>query len=144
MINKNFVIEKVNLMTAGLEQLAGFSKMTLVEIAGDYIKYSALKNILMETIGRAIDINEYLITQLADPKIEAPKTYRDGFLAMGKFGILPPDFAQEIAKSAGFRNAIVHEYNNLDKSGVYETVGQAIDQYNKYCELVMRYINSVE
>jgi uncharacterized protein YutE (UPF0331/DUF86 family) len=63
---------------------------------------------------------------------------------LAKLEILPPDFAQEIAKSAGFRNAIVHEYNNLDKSAVYQTVGQAIEQYNKYCGYIMQYVNSVE
>lgn len=144
MINKNFVIEKINLITTGLKQLAGFSNMTFAEVATDYIKYSALKNIIMETIGRAIDINEHLVAEATGVKIEVPKTYRDGFLALAKLKILPPDFAQEIAKSAGFRNAIVHEYSNLDKSEVYKTVGQAIGQYNKYCEYVMRYVNSVE
>jgi uncharacterized protein YutE (UPF0331/DUF86 family) len=73
MINKNFVIEKINLITAGLEQLAGFSSMTFAEVAGDYIKYSALKNILMETIGRAIDINEHLITEAAGKRLRRPK-----------------------------------------------------------------------
>ena len=140
MINKNFVIEKIKLITHGLEQLKSFENMTFGEVAGDYIKYSALKNILMETIGRAIDINEYLIGA-SEKNLPVPATYRDTFLALDQIGALPPEFAQEIAKSAGFRNAIVHEYNNLDKSAVYQTVGQAIDQYKAYCGYIMKYID---
>ena len=131
MIDKNFIVEKINLITASLQQLEAFSKMTFSEAAGDFIKYSALKNILMEMIGRAIDINEHLIVESAVAKIEAPKSYRDTFLALGNLGVLPPDFAREISKSAGFRNAIVHEYNNLDKSEVYKTIGQAVEQVQR-------------
>lgn len=139
MIDKNFIVEKINLIAQGLGQLKNFENMTFGEVAGDYIKYSALKNILMETIGRAIDINEHLIAA-SDEKTQVPATYRDTFLAMGEIGILPLEFAQEIAKSAGFRNAIVHEYNNLDKSAVYQTVGQAIEQYKIYCDHIMKII----
>jgi Uncharacterized conserved protein len=141
MINRKFVIEKIKLIIGALDHLNGFADMAFTEVAADYMKYSALKNILMETIGRAIDINEHLIAEVAGEKTEMPKTYREGFSILGKMGIIPPDFAKEIAKSAGFRNAIVHEYNNLDKSAVYRTVGQAIEQYKLYCDYVMKYID---
>ncbi|TET07726.1 DUF86 domain-containing protein, partial [Candidatus Aerophobetes bacterium] len=51
-------------------------------------------------------------------------------------------FAQEIAKSAGFRNAIVHEYNEIDKNIVYQTVGEAIKQYPEYCQYILNFLNS--
>ncbi len=140
MINKNFVVEKIKLISQGLEQLKSFENMTFAEVAGDYIKYSALKNILMETIGRAIDINEHLINA-SGKNLDVPITYRTTFLAMEQIGVLPPEFAREVAKSAGFRNAIVHEYNNLDKSAVYKTVGQAIGQYKLYCDYIMKYLD---
>ena len=54
--------------------------------------------------------------------------------------ILPEDFAKEISKSAGFRNAIVHEYNNLDKNQVYKTIDEAIKQYTKYCDYILKFL----
>lgn len=54
--------------------------------------------------------------------------------------ILPEDFAEEISKSAGFRNAIVHEYNNLNKGIVYKTVGEAIVQYSQYCKYILDFL----
>ena len=79
---------------------------------------------LMEIIGRALDINEHLISELADSKIEAPKNYKETFLFLKNLKILPEDFADEISKSAGFRNAIVHEYNNLDQNIVLQNSGR--------------------
>jgi len=140
MIDKEFLKEKLNLITRDLERLKIFSDFTISQVAEDFIKYAALKNILMEIIGRAIDINEHLISEMAQPHMEAPKTYRDTFLLLGDLNILQKDFAWEISKSAGFRNAIVHEYNNLDENIIYKTVGEAINQYAKYCNYILEFI----
>lgn len=140
MINKLFIEEKSNLIQRDLSRLKKFSDFTIAEMAQDFIKYGALKNMLMEIIGRAIDINEHLIANLGTPEMDVPKSYEGTFLAMAGLGILPEDFAKKISKSAGFRNAIVHEYNNIDKGIVYKSVGEAIDQYAKYCEYILDFL----
>lgn len=140
MVNKIFIEEKINLIQRDLSRLKIFSEFTIAEMAKDFIKYGALKNMLMEIIGRAIDINEHLIAELGEPEIDVPKSYEETFLAMGDMEILPEDFAKKISKSAGFRNAIVHEYNNLDKGAVYKSVGEAIDQYTKYCDYILKFL----
>jgi uncharacterized protein YutE (UPF0331/DUF86 family) len=141
MIDEEFIKEKLNLITRDLERLKGFYQMTLAEVAEDFIKYSALKNILMEIIGRAIDINEHVIAEKAGPEMEIPKTYKETFICLGKLTVLPEGFAREISSSAGFRNAIVHEYNNLDKAFEYKTVGEALDQYARYCQYILEYLD---
>jgi len=45
MVKKEFIIEKINLITGGIEKLEQFSGLTFSEAAGDYFKYSAIKNI---------------------------------------------------------------------------------------------------
>lgn len=140
MINQLFIEEKINLIQRDLSRLKIFSDFTIAEMAQDFIKYGALKSMMMEVIGRAIDINEHLIANLGKPEIDAPKSYEETFLAMEDLGILPEDFAKKIAKSAGFRNAIVHEYNNLDKGVVYKSVGEALEQYNQYCGYIMDFL----
>ncbi len=143
MTDKDFIREKINLITRDLERLKIFSDMTFGEIVKDYIKYAAVKNFLMEIIGRGIDINEHLIANLSIPEMDVPKTYKDTFLSLAKFNILPADFAQEISKSAGFRNAIVHEYNDIVKNDVYKTIGEAIKQYTKYCDHILKFCENI-
>ena len=138
MIDREFIQEKINLITRDLKRLEAFSDLSIDQIAKDLTKFAALTNILMETIVRAIDINRHLIFEMSGPETEAPKTYHETFLLLGDLKILPKDFAEEISKSAGLRNVIVHEYNNLDKAIIYNKVGDAINQYVKYCEYVMK------
>ena len=140
MIDREFILEKINLITRDLKRLEVFSDLSIDQIAKDFITFAALKNILMETIGRAIDINQYLISELSRPETEVPKTYRETFLLLEDLKILPGDFAEEISKSAGLRNVIVHEYNNLDKVIIYKKVGDAIKQYVKYCDYILKFL----
>jgi len=140
MTDKEFVKEKINLITRDLERLREFSGFTISRMAEDFMRYAALKNILTETIGRAIDVNEHLIGELAKPTMSSPKTYKETFLFLGDLDVLPKDFAKEISKSAGFRNAIIHEYNNLEKGIVYRSVGDAIEQYIKYCGYILKFL----
>lgn len=139
MIDVIFVTHKVELIREGLEELKNFENKTFDEVAKDWLSYHAVKNILMEIIGRAIDINQHLIAEVATPKIEAPLDYRETFLKLHEMKILSEDFALKIAKSAGFRNAIVHAYNHIDEKIVYLSVNDAISQYKDYCEFIMKY-----
>lgn len=140
MLDKKFVIHKIELIREGLEKLKFFKDLTFEEISQDWVKYHALKNIFMETIGRALDINQHLIVEEAPPEMETPLDYTQTFLKLGELKILPPKFVKEIAKSAGFRNAIVHGYNKLDERIIYETVSEAIKQYTQYCDYILKFL----
>lgn len=140
MVNIDFINEKINLITRDLEMLERFSRLSFDEAAKDSVNYAAVKNFLMEIIGRAIDINEHLIVEIAPPQTNVPKSYRETFLVLSDLRILPKEFSEEISKSASFRNAIVHEYNNLDKGIIYQTVGDAVKQYSIYCKHIFNFL----
>jgi len=142
MIDHDLIQEKLNLITRDLGHLRAFSQATFQEVASDFMKYAAIKNVLMEVIGRALDINQHLIGELAQPTTEVPKTYRETFLILGKLSVLPKQFSEDISKSAGFRNAIVHAYNHLDEMDVYKTIGMAIEQYTSYCKHIIKFLKN--
>ena len=96
----------------------------------------------MEIIGRAIDINQHIILEAGDLKEKTPLDYMESFRYLGSIKILPDAFASEIARSAGFRNAIVHGYNDLDKGIVYRSVSDALIQYAKYCDYVLKWLEA--
>lgn len=140
MLDKDFIKIKIEYIQRDLSHLEPMAKLTIDKVAEDDVKYAALKNFLMEIIGRAIDINEHIIAEKGGEKLKAPLKYRETFLRLGEMGIFPEDFAQEIAKSAGFRNAIVHDYNNIDKYITYQSVKDAITQYARYCSYILNFI----
>lgn len=58
---------------------------------------------------------------------EKPTDYSDAILRMGQIGVLPADFARELAPIAGFRNVLVHEYVQLDWDRVYRNLQESSD-----------------
>lgn len=143
MLDKELIKTKIELIQRDLERLQELKAYTIDEIAGDFYKWSTLKLVLVEIIGRAIDINSHTIAELGDLKEKAPDTSVGTFIRMGEMNILPKDFAQKVSKSAGFRNRIVHEYNNLIEDKVYETVEEALAQYTEYCAYILKFIEKL-
>ena len=145
MIDTEFVKQKVELIREELELLREFGSLTFDEtLKENPIRWNGIQHLLQKIIGRGIDINQHLISELADSTLNTPRTYSDTFLALRNLNILPDAFASEIAKSAGFRNALVHEYNNLDKYIVFKTIGDAIKQYTQYCDYILKFLKTIK
>jgi uncharacterized protein YutE (UPF0331/DUF86 family) len=51
---------------------------------------------------------------IALERAQKPSDYHQAILRMGELGVLPGDFARQLAPIAGFRNVLVHEYADVD------------------------------
>lgn len=142
MLDKTFVHRKIEFIQRDLIRLEEFKDKTFDEVAKNWRSFAIVKNLLMEIIGRGIDINQHILAEKFKPAISAPLDYTETFLKLGEIGVLPEDFTREIAKSAGFRNAIVHGYNQIDRSAVFQTVAVAIEQYTKYCRYIQNFLDN--
>ena len=131
----------IKLIQEDLKRLEQFSKFTFDEMANDWIRWSVLEWTLVKIIGRAIDINHHLLAELAGKDYPPPKDYKESFLFLPRINALPQDFINRIAESAGFRNKVIHEYNEIDKSMVFQTVGEAIEQYLLYCKYILEFLD---
>jgi uncharacterized protein YutE (UPF0331/DUF86 family) len=70
-----------------------------------------------------IDINYHVITASGHPP---PSDYHASFLKLGELGVLDPEFARRIARAAGVRNRLVHDYEDLDPAKVFDALGDAL------------------
>jgi uncharacterized protein YutE (UPF0331/DUF86 family) len=69
-----------------------------------------------------------------------PDTYRETFLVLGKFRIIPEDLAKEMSRLAGFRNILVHEYTALDIHRVYGVLQNDLDTMNTFRDLAKAFV----
>ncbi len=141
MLDKEFVTRKVKLIQEELSKLEMLKGFTFDEITKDGVKMAAVERYLEKVVMRAIDINQHIISELGKGN-EPLKGYEDTFYALVKIGVYGEDFAKEIAPSAGLRNRLVHEYNNTKEEIVYDSVSDALKQYVKYCDSVLKFINA--
>jgi uncharacterized protein YutE (UPF0331/DUF86 family) len=138
MVRVEFVRRKLQLIAEDLGRLARLGDESYESLTADFIKLAAVERILERIVMRAIDVNEHLISELATGREEriTRLTYRETFLRLAEPGILSPGFAERIAKSAGLRNILVHDYNDADRRIVYASIRSCLADYRQYIEAI--------
>ncbi|HUU02483.1 MAG TPA: DUF86 domain-containing protein [Myxococcota bacterium] len=53
-------------------------------------------------------------------KLGTPASYADSFRSLAQAGYLDRELADRLTKAAGFRNLVVHTYENLDMRRIHE------------------------
>lgn len=140
MIKKDLVQRKISLIQNELTYLSDFKDQTLDDIASDFTKQAVVERVLERVIMRALDINNHLISATATSKTVPPKDYRETFLRLADLQVYPEEFAQEICKSVGTRNILVHEYDEVDYRKVYGSIADCLRDYHSYCQYILDFL----
>ncbi len=140
MIDPLLITRKIALIAKDFNALLPYGRLTLEAYLADQVNEVVVERYLERIIGRMIDINYHLITELGHPP---PKDYFESFAEMGKLGILPIAFSRSIAQAAGLRNRIVHEYDEIDETKMHEALQSAIRDIPQYVAYIQQYVQSL-
>lgn len=87
------------------------------EIHQSILKQRFVTFTLHLAIQAAIDVAAHIV---ADQKLGLPNGYRGYFLMLGSRGWIERNLAERLAHMAGFRNIVVHQYEDVDLGRVEE------------------------
>lgn len=138
MVKPAVVRKKLIKLNQYLHELAGLAGHPYEEYAGSYLLRRAAERLLQLVVDVATDINTHTLVDAGFPP--PPDAYTSFTEAAKKINLLPEKFAEQIAPSAGERNIIVHEYENINDIMVYESIPEAVAMYKEYARHVERYI----
>lgn len=139
MLDKEFVQRKIALIQDDLKHLIQYEKLTIAEITKDFVTQAVVERVLERLIGRAIDVNQHIIAEQGGT-LENVTMYRDTFMRLVDLGIYSREFAEHIAKSAGLRNILVHEYNTINPEILHKSIGEAIKGFNEYTKYILSFV----
>jgi uncharacterized protein YutE (UPF0331/DUF86 family) len=131
------VRRKLAAITRDLSDLERVRDLSLAEYRDDRFRKKAAERLLQEAIEAAVDANLHVLRAAGHA---APSDYFGSFVAVGRAGILSAELAEALAPSAGLRNRLVHEYDEIDDRKVLEAVGSAIRDLGAYVEAVEAYL----
>lgn len=142
MLRPEFVERKLGLITEDLGRLATFRRDSYETLVNDSMRLATLERILERIVMRAIDVNEHLIAELATGEEDRTTrlTYRDTFLKLAEYNVVPRELAAGIAPSAGLRNILVHEYNDVDHRIVYGSISTTLERFPAYIDGVRGFL----
>lgn len=128
------VRRKLERIATNLEDLSAVADLSLDAYRSDRFRRKGVERMLQETVEAAVDTNAHLLRASGGAP---PADYYESFIRLGRAGILDEELAEALAPSAGLRNRLVHEYDEIDDSIVLRAVGEAL-------RLFPRYISSIE
>jgi uncharacterized protein YutE (UPF0331/DUF86 family) len=143
-LRPEFVRRKLQLITDDLGQLATFRDISHQELVTDPIRLAAVERMIERIVLRAIDVNEHVIATSATGAEERTTrlTYRETFLRLADYDVYSHEFATLIAASAGLRNILVHEYNDIDHRILHASIRTALHEYADYVTAVSAWLDT--
>jgi uncharacterized protein YutE (UPF0331/DUF86 family) len=136
-VDRELVTRKMLLILRDLDAVRPLAATPSAEYLQSGFEQAVVERHLERMIGRMIDINFHLITEGGDPP---PADYHASFIRLTDLGILDPGFAPRIARSAGLRNRLVHEYDEIDPRLVFEGLQAALQDVPVYLQKIQQYI----
>jgi uncharacterized protein YutE (UPF0331/DUF86 family) len=136
-IDADLVTRKMLLITSDLDLLRPVVASGVDAYLASPMHQAAVERYLERVIGRMIDINYHLLTESGHPP---PPDYHASFIRLGELNVLAPEFARQIARAAGLRNRLVHEYEALDPRKVFEALDATLRDVPQYLSRVSDFI----
>jgi uncharacterized protein YutE (UPF0331/DUF86 family) len=139
-VDRELVTRKLLLITQDLEAVAPFATKSISTFLESRVDQAVVERLLERMIGRMIDVNYHLITEGGHAP---PPDYHASFLKLAELRIVDAEFARRIARCAGLRNRLVHEYEEIDPRKVFESLQAARGDIVAYVRSVETYLDGL-
>lgn len=138
-LDRALVRRKLAAIVRNLEDLAAVEDLALKDYRRDRFRQKGTERLLQETIEAAVDVSLHLLRAAGHA---APPDYHQTFVQLGRSGLIPEDLGGRLAPSAGLRNRLVHEYDDIDDAIVLRAVGEARREFAEFVAAVERYLSA--
>lgn len=137
MVDSHIVIERLEALDTYLAELDYYARFSLKELTVDFVKYRAAQRSLQLATQVVVDIATHIVTADFNAQVQE---YRQAIEYLGKFGVLPLEFAQRLSPLAGFRNILVHEYLVVDPLKLYDNLINGRADLREFGRYVSKYL----
>ncbi len=106
------ILEKKARLERCLKQVKSYySQTSKLSFEEDFLKQDAIAINIQRACELTIDIANIAIKE---KKLGLPSSSRDSFVLLFEAGLIDKAFADKLCKMVGFRNVLVHAYQDLD------------------------------
>lgn len=136
-LNPAVVQAKIETIDRLLRELESLGPVPAARLEAEPIERAAVERFLTQIVELASSVNAHIA---AAELGRVPDGYADAFRVAADAGVISSELAAELAPSAGLRNALVHQYLDIDLELVAGAVPLALRGYRRYVQQVARYL----
>ena len=122
MIDSDLVAKKLALIETCVQQLKTIARPE--DLRKDIRELRFVEHTLQIAIQAALDVASHIVS---DERLGEPETNRELFDLLVRGGRLPDSLASSLRDMAGFRNVLVHGYQDVDLGVVEDVLAHHLD-----------------
>ena len=131
MTDAELVAKKLALIETSLRELRTLSRPDA--LATDVREERFVEHTLLIAIQAALDAASHIV---AAERLGEPGTYRELFSLLQRGGFIHAELAAELEKMAGFRNVLVHGYDDVELSIVRDILENRLSDLERFVDLI--------
>jgi len=101
-----------------------YAKPSDLPFEDDFLKQDAIAANLQRAAEQCIDLANHVVRV---KKLGIPKESKESFILLEKAKIIPPALARKLEAMVGFRNTLVHQYQELDIGIMKDVIENHLD-----------------
>ena len=128
MVDAELVKRRLQRLDEYVEILKRLRRYSSEEFLGEPERYGSAERFMQLSIELINDLGNHVV---ADDGLGTVAVSADVPRLLASHGILDTALAEQWVKMIGFRNILVHEYLNIDRRLVYETLGDNLEDFDR-------------
>lgn len=101
----------------------------------DHLRQDAIAINLQRACEQCIDLANHIIKSR---KLGLPKDSRESFSLLSAAGVIPRELARQLEGMVGFRNVLIHEYQQMDIALMIAVIEHHLDDLVEFTNCILR------
>ncbi len=140
-IRTKLVYDRAAIIDKSLHRLERLSELSLEEFAQNPDNYAIAEHYLRIGLEALFDIGRHILVKSGFGK---PEDYRDILILLGRYGIIPQEFMDRVKGMAGYRNRLVHMYNEVDVDELFGIICNHRKDIKEFASYLIDYVKKAE
>ena len=133
-MDRGVIDDKLERLRRCIQRIEHKRPALLADLVADYDLQDILSVNLERAIQLCVDIAAHII---AAREISAPTTMAAAFESLQVLQVLSPELATSMKKAVGFRNIVVHNYQEIDWEIVFNICHHKLDDFRAFAQAIV-------
>ncbi|HIE44173.1 MAG TPA: DUF86 domain-containing protein [Candidatus Omnitrophica bacterium] len=134
-INREVLVTRLEEIRKDIQELETFKTIPLEKFKKGR-NFPVAEHYLRRALEAIFDIGTHILSRVPGARTT---TYKEIANLLGKFEIVPEDFAQnKLVKMAGYRNRLVHFYLEIKENELYQIIQKDLPDIEEFCTYIKR------
>jgi len=131
------IVDRIGIVRSMLDNLRKVPLGSLEDFTSDPRNAPAAESLLRRALEALMDLGRHI---LAKGFGRGVSEYKKVATELGEVGVLTPDQAALFRKMAGYRNRMVHIYNEVTTEELYRICAEHLDDFDTIIEAMMAWL----